>query len=121
MLNIITVAVVGILLDVATGFIKALFEKNIDSSIIRLGGKHKVSELLIILFSFYIEKGLKYISIDLPFNPVTLVCGYIIVMECISIIENIGNMNSKCIPPRLSEFFKKLSEWKEIKTWKFTN
>jgi hypothetical protein len=30
-------------------------------------------------------------------------------------------MNRKCIPPKLSEFFKKLSEWKEIKTWKFTN
>lgn len=110
MFNIITVAVVGILLDVATGFIKALFEKNIDSSIIRLGGKHKVSELLIILFSFYIQNGLKYLSIDLPFNPVNLVCGYIVIMECISIIENIGKMNSKSIPPRLSEFFKKLSE-----------
>lgn len=109
MLNIITVAVVGILLDVVTGFIKAMFEKNIDSSIIRLGGKHKVSELLVILFAFYIQKGLKFISIDLPFEPVTLVCTYIVIMECVSILENIGKMNSKCVPKKLSDFFKKLN------------
>lgn len=116
MLNIITVAVVGILLDVATGFIKAFFEKNVDSSIIRLGGKHKVSELLIILFSFYIQKGFKYISIELPFNPVNLVCGYIVIMECVSILENIGKMNSKCVPAKLSNFFKKLNYGKEDET-----
>ena len=109
MLNIIKVAVVGILLDVVTGFIKAMFEKNIDSSIIRLGGKHKVSELLVILFAFYIQKGLKFISIDLPFEPVTLVCTYIVIMECVSILENIGKMNSKCVPKKLSDFFKKLN------------
>ena len=117
----IIVTFVGIVLDVITGFIKALFEKNIDSSIIRLGGKHKASELLLILFSLYIQKGFKYVNIDLPFNAVNLVCGYIIIMECISILENIGKMNIKCVPAKLSKFFKKLSEWKEIKTWKFTN
>lgn len=116
MLNIITVAVVGILLDVVTGFIKAMFEKNIDSSIIRLGGKHKVSELLVILFAFYIQKGLKFISIDLPFEPVTLVCTYIVIMECVSILENIGKMNSKCVPKKLSDFFKKLNYGKEDET-----
>lgn len=121
MLNIITVAVVGILLDVVTGFIKAMFEKNIDSSIIRLGGKHKVSELLVILFAFYIQKGLKFISIDLPFEPVTLVCTYIVIMECVSILENIGKMNSKCVPKKLSDFFKKLNYGKEEETWKSTN
>lgn len=114
MQNIIIVAVVGIVLDIVTGFIKALFNKQIDSSIIREGGKHKISEILIIIFSIYVKKGIVYLNVEIPFNPVTLVCGYIIVMECISIIENIGNMNSKCIPPKLSEFFKKLSERKEI-------
>lgn len=121
MQNIIIVALVGIVLDVITGFVKAWFNKQVDSSVIREGGKHKISEILIIIFAIYVKKGIVYLNVGIPFNPVTLVCGYIIVMECISIIENIGNMNSKCIPPKLSEFFKKLSEWKEIKTWKFTN
>lgn len=115
MQKIIIVAFVGIVLDVITGFIKAWFNKQVDSSIVREGGKHKISELLIIIFSIYVKKGIVYLNVDIPFNPVTLVCGYIIVMECISIIENIGKMNSKSIPPRFSEFFKKLSEWKEIK------
>ena len=108
MQKIIIGAFVGIVLDVLTGFIKAWFNKQVDSSIIREGGKHKISELLIIIFSIYVKKGIVYLNVVIPFNPVTLVCGYIIVMECISIIENIGNMNSKCIPPKLSEFFKKI-------------
>ena len=107
--KIIIVALVGIVLDVLTGFIKAMFNKQIDSSIIREGGKHKISELLIIIFSFYVKEGIIYLNVEIPFNPVMLVCGYITVMECISIIENIGTMNSKCIPPKLSEFFKNLS------------
>ena len=115
MQNIIIVALVGIVLDVITGFVKAWFNKQVDSSILREGGKHKISEILIIVFAIYVKKGIVYLNVGIPFNPVTLVCGYIIVMECTSIIENIGNMNRKCIPPKLSEFFKKLSEWKEIK------
>lgn len=121
MQNIIIVALVGILLDIITGFTQAWLNKQVDSSIIREGGKHKISEMLIIIFAIYVKKGIVYLNVGIPFNPVTLVCGYIIIMECISIIENIGKMNSKCIPPKLSEFFKKLSEWKEIMKWKFTN
>ena len=121
MQNIIIVALVGIVLDVITGFVKAWFNKEVDSTIIREGGKHKISEILIIIFAMYVKKGIVYLNVEIPFNPITLVCGYIIIMECISIIENIGKMNSKSIPPKLSEFFKKLSEWKEIKEWKFTN
>ena len=113
MQKIIIVALVGIVLDVVTGFVKAWFNKEIDSSVIREGGKHKISEILIIIFSIYVKKGIVYLNVEIPFNPITLVCGYIVIMECISIIENIGKMNSKCIPPKLSEFFKKLSEWKE--------
>lgn len=110
MQNIIIVALGGILLDIVTGFIKAFFNKQVDSSVIREGGKHKISEILIIIFSIYVKKGIIYLNIEIPFNPVTLTCAYIVIMECISIIENIGKMNSKCIPPKLSEFFKKLSE-----------
>ena len=110
MQNIIIVALVGLVLDVITGFVKAWFNKEVDSSVIREGGKHKISEILIIIFAIYVKKGVVYLNVEMPFNPVMLVCGYITVMECISIIENIGTMNSKCIPPKLSEFFKKLSE-----------
>lgn len=108
MQNIISVAVVGILLDVLTGFTKAFFEKKIKSSVMREGGKHKVSELILIVFSFYLSKGLTLLKISMPFNPVTLVCTYITIMECISILENIKNMNSNCIPDKLNNFFKKI-------------
>lgn len=118
MQNIIIVTLLGILLDIVTGFIKALFNKQIDSSVIREGGKHKLGELLIIIFAIYVKKGIIYLNVEIPFNPITLVCTYIILMECISIIENIGSMNNKCIPPKLSGFFKKLSEWKEIEEMK---
>lgn len=110
MQNIIIVTLVGILLDIITGFAQACLNKEVNSSIIREGGIHKIGELLIMIFSIYVKEGIIYLNIEIPFNPITLVCGYIVIMECISIIENIGKMNSKCIPSKLSEFFKKLSE-----------
>lgn len=110
MQNIIIVAFVGIVLDVITGFVKAWFNREVDSTVIREGGKHKISEILIIIFAIYVKKGIVYLNVEIPFNPITLVCSYIIVMECISILENIGKMNNKCIPPKLTKFLKKLSE-----------
>ena len=52
MQKIIIVAFVGIVLDVLTGFIKAWFNKQVDSSIIREGGKNKIREIIIIIFQF---------------------------------------------------------------------
>lgn len=71
------------LADIVTGFIQAIINKNVDSSIMRKGLLHKVLLIIIIILSFLLDItfSLGYIS--------KLVCGYIIIMELVSIAENI--------------------------------
>lgn len=82
-----------ILLDVITGIIKAGYEKNIQSTILRKGLYHKISEVLAILLTSLIQYGSQYINFPIHF-PVTLcVMGYIGLMEITSILENICKIN----------------------------
>ena len=70
--------------DIITGFIQAIINKNVDSSIMRTGLLHKILIILVIILSFIID-----ITFSLPFIS-KIVCIYVIVMELISILENIS-------------------------------
>lgn len=69
--------------DVITGFIQAVINKNVDSTKMRNGLLHKALLITIILLSFVADFtfSLNFIS--------KIVCGYVIIMEVISIAENI--------------------------------
>lgn len=69
--------------DVITGFLQAVINKNVDSTKMRNGLLHKVLLIIIILLSFVADFtfSLNFIS--------QIVCGYVIIMEVISITENI--------------------------------
>ena len=84
-----------ILLDVITGFMKGLYNKNIDSSALRKGLLHKASEALVFGCSVLLEYAVQYIElgIDLPLSGVVTV--YIVGMEATSIIENLCEINPK--------------------------
>lgn len=84
-----------IAIDVVTGLLKALHNKNLNSSVIRTGLYHKISEVLTVLLTAFIECVMPYLelNIDLPLLP--FVSTYIVVMELISIIENLSEMNDK--------------------------
>lgn len=72
------------LADIITGFIQAVINNNVESSIMRKGLLHKILIVLIIILSFVI---------DLAFNFgyfSKVVCIYVIFMELMSITENIS-------------------------------
>lgn len=72
-----------ILGDIISGVISAIIQKNLDSQKMREGLLRKMLLLLIIALSFIVQFafGLTFIS--------KTVCIYIIIMEIISILENI--------------------------------
>lgn len=105
---IIGITLVSILLDVVTGFIKAFFNKSINSTILRNGGKHKTAEILAIVFAVFIKYAFTKLNISVGFDVMIVICLYIFIMECISIIENIGEMNDKALPTKIRELFEKL-------------
>lgn len=71
------------LADIITGYIQAIINKNLDSQKMRTGLLHKVLIVIIIILSFIIQYAfsIKYIS--------SVVCIYVVIMEIISILENL--------------------------------
>ena len=110
MIKVAIVTLVFILFDILTGFLKAAANHNIDSTALRKGLLHKLSEVVAIVFSFLCEYAVQYIHLGVEIPLVIAVCGYIIIMEIISVLENIVEVN-----PELGKFFSRyLSKMKEV-------
>ena len=110
MIKVAIVTLVFILFDILTGFLKAAANHDIDSTALRKGMLHKLSEVVAIVFSFLCEYAVQYIHLGVEIPLVIAVCGYIIIMEIISVLENIVEVN-----PELGKFFSRyLSKMKEV-------
>ena len=90
-----------ILLDVLTGFMKGIYNRDINSTALRKGLLHKASEGLVYGCSLLLEYAVTYteIGIDLPLSGAVTI--YIVGMEATSIIENLCEVN-----PKLFRLFK---------------
>ena len=115
-----------IVFDILSGVVSALKNNSLKSSVMRNGLYNKIGEIFSISFAYI----LNYIDItyhfNLPLNEIkTGIEFYIVLMEIMSIIENIIKIN-----PQLKNFFKKFfnidenkKEWKsctklqEITLW----
>lgn len=69
--------------DIITGYIQALINRNVDSQKMRTGLLHKILIILVIILSFVLQLafGIEYIS--------GVVCIYVVIMELVSILENL--------------------------------
>lgn len=96
-----------ILADILTGLIKAFSGEGYQSSIMRQGLWHKLSEIVSVLFCILCDQTLPRLEIILPFRLVDGVTIYIIMMEIGSVVENIGIMNPE-IGKYLAGIFEKV-------------
>lgn len=71
------------LADIVTGYIQAVINKNVDSQKMRVGLYHKVLIILVLFLSFVL--GIAFDIMSIP----SFVCVYVVIMELISIIENL--------------------------------
>ena len=71
------------ILDILTGFIKAYDQKNVSSKKIKHGALSKISIWCIIAVSMIVSS---YLKTDLT----TYVTGYYLIMEVVSIFENVS-------------------------------
>lgn len=83
--------------DFITGYIKAWINEKISSKALRIGGLHKVSELLIMIAAVGLTVGLERLGGYYHDDRLTTLAGaftaltvfvYIVIMELISILEN---------------------------------
>lgn len=87
----IALACVMMAADMVAGFVAAAINKELSSSKMRNGLLHKVLMLILIFACLAIEIGISH-TVALPYDVPTceVVCGYIVIMELISVLENIA-------------------------------
>ena len=87
----IALACVMMISDVVVGFIVAIINEELSSTKMRKGLLHKALMLVLIFVCLAIEVGISH-AVVLPYDVPTceVVCGYIVIMELISVLENIA-------------------------------
>lgn len=82
-----------ILLDIATGLLKAVSKGKIDSTMLRQGLWHKLAEVMAVACSYLVEFTMAYVElgVDLPVMNVVIV--YLCITEFTSIAENLAEVN----------------------------
>lgn len=101
------------ILDWITGVIKAIYLKELSSKVMRKGLFHKVSFWLAILLGIAVDVTVNYIDIGIVSPILYLICGYIIICEIISIIENLKAINPKLGTGKFLSFFNLYEEDEE--------
>lgn len=76
--------------DILSGYLKAVYNKKFESSVMRKGLMHKSGELIVLLLFIVAQLGL-----GLPDYICKFISLYIIVMEAYSICENLNNIGVK--------------------------
>lgn len=94
-----------ILADILTGIIQALYNGDLNSTKLREGLYHKISEILVLAFSVGIEYACKYVNFGVNVPVFSTVSIYICLMELVSILENLCKIN-----PALAKLFKSYFE-----------
>lgn len=102
-------AIVGlfILLDIVTGISQAVFNKTMDSKVLRNGMFHKLSYIFAIVLALALEWSCNYMELGFECRILLPLVVYIVITEAVSVLENILKLN-----PELSDspIFKLLSE-----------
>lgn len=111
-MTVYIVALLFILFDIVTGIIKAVYNKKLNSTILRQGLFHKLAEVISIFGSGLLDYGIIYVDIGINIAILPIVVSYICIMELISCMENLAEIN-----PTLSKLFapylEKLKERKD--------
>lgn len=96
-----------ILFDIVTGLVKALYKEGLNSTYLRKGLYHKLSEVLAVVGSGLLEYGIGYVNLGVDLPVLGVVSVYICSMELVSIIENLAIVNpglAKLFKPYLAKF-----------------
>ena len=111
--RICVIVVVAIAFDVITGLLKGMAQHDLNSTALRKGLYHKVSEVLALVLAIGLEYVAAYVNLGLRVPFLTAVSCYITVAELVSILENLCVVNPG-LRRVLGPWLEKLHE--EVKT-----
>lgn len=106
----VKLAMAFMVIDVFTGVLKAVKNKELNSTKAREGIYKKASFILFIAFGYLADYAMDYVNIGFNLPAAATICTLIIVTEAISVLENLGKINPdmvKLVAPFLSALNKK--------------
>lgn len=109
----VKLALAFMLIDVFTGVLKAVKNKELNSTKAREGIYKKASFILFIAFGYLADYAMEYVNMGFNLPAAATICTLIIVTEAISVLENLGQINPdlvKLVAPFLSALNKKEGE-----------
>lgn len=98
-----------IVFDFGTGIVKALKQKNFTSTVMREGLFHKCASIMWVVFGSLVDYAQTLIDLGITVPLAGAICTYIVLMECGSIMENLGTINPKLVPQTIRQHFTKLN------------
>lgn len=106
----VKLALAFMVIDVFTGVLKAVKNKDLNSTKAREGIYKKASFILFIAFGYLADYAMDYVNMGFNLPAAATICTLIIVTEAISVLENLGQINPdlvKLVAPFLSALNKK--------------
>lgn len=98
-----------IVLDFVTGLVKAFKQKNFTSTVMREGLFHKCGSIIWVVFGSLVDYAQTILDLGISVPLAGAICTYIVLMECGSIMENLGAINPKLVPQKVRQHFTKLN------------
>lgn len=92
-------------LDLLTGFIAAVKNKQIQSSKLRDGLFKKVGFIFCYFVAWVVDNYGTSVGFHFDFNILPVILLYVCTTELVSILENISKINTDILPDRLMELF----------------
>ena len=109
----VKLALAFMVIDVFTGLLKAVKNKELNSTKAREGIYKKASFILFIAFGYLADYAMDYVDMGFNLPAAATICTLIVVTEAISVLENLGQINPdlvKLVAPFLSALNKKEGE-----------
>lgn len=109
----VKLTVAFMMVDVFTGILKAVKNKELSSTRAREGMYKKASFILFIAFGYLADYAMNYVDLGFNFPAAATICTLIILTEAISVLENLGQINPdlvKLVAPFLSALNSKKEE-----------
>lgn len=109
----VKLALAFMVIDVFTGLLKAVKNKELNSTKAREGIYKKASFILFIAFGYLADYAMDYVNMGFNLPAAATICTLVIVTEAISVLENLGQINPdlvKLVAPFLSALNKKEGE-----------
>lgn len=106
----VKLALAFMVIDVFTGVLKAVKNKELNSTKAREGIYKKASFILFIAFGYLADYAMDYVNMGFNLSAAATICTLVIITEAISVLENLGKINPdlvKLVAPFLSVLNKK--------------